>query len=68
MRVWSKENFVIISEVVAPDDFVEVWNMERHRSACNSIKTGKKNVSKDDDFKSSEKLFVYSKYACLFSR
>ena len=67
MRVWSKDNFVIISEVVAPTDFVEVWNMERHRSACNSIKTGKKNVSKDDDFKSSEKLFVYSKYACLFS-
>ena len=60
MRVWSKTNFVIISEIVAPEDFIEVWNMERHRSACNSLKTGKKNVKDYDDFKSSEKLYVHS--------
>jgi len=67
MRNWSKNNFVIVSEIVAPVDFIEVWNMDRHRSACNSLKTGKKNVAEEDDFKSSEKLFVYSKYATLFT-
>lgn len=60
MRKWSENNLVVVSEVVAPADFTEVWNMERHRSACNSLKTGKKNVAVDDDFKSSEKLFIYS--------
>lgn len=66
MRKWSENNFVIVSEIVAPNDFIEVWNMERHRSACNSLKTGKKNVAVDDDFKSSEKLFVYSKTHTTF--
>jgi len=60
IRNWSKTNFVMVSEIVAPDDFIEIWNMERHRSACNSLKTGKKNVAPDADFKKSEKLFVHS--------
>jgi hypothetical protein len=67
MRTWSKSNFVIVSEIVAPNDFIEIWNMDRHRSACNSSKTGKKNVAVDADFKKSEKLFVHSSiYAKLF--
>ena len=32
--------------------------MDRHRSACNSLKTGKKNVAVNADFKKSEKVFV----------
>jgi DNA adenine methylase len=59
MRAWSANNFVVVSEIVAPNDFVEIWNMDRHRSACNSLKTGKKNVDVNDDFKSSEKLFIF---------
>jgi hypothetical protein len=51
---------VVVSEIVAPPDFVEIWNMDRHRSACQSLKTGKKNVAVDADFTKSEKLFIYS--------
>jgi DNA adenine methylase len=60
IRVWSEQNMVVVSEIVAPPDFVEIWNMDRHRSACQSLKTGKKNVAVDADFTKSEKIFIYS--------
>ena len=60
IRAWSEKNMVVVSEIVAPPDFVEIWNMDRHRSACQSLKTGKKNVAVDADFTKSEKLFIYS--------
>jgi len=60
MRKWSMTNLVVVSEIVAPPDFTEIWNMNRHRSACNSLKTGKKNAEEGDDFTKSEKLFMFS--------
>lgn len=69
MRKWSKNNFVIISEMSAPDDFIEVWSLERYRSACQSTKTRFKNgvVATDNDSSivvsetyKREKLFIYS--------
>ena len=60
VRKWSQKNVVVVSEVVAPPDFKEIWNMDRYRSACQSAKTGKKNVAADDDFITSEKLFIWS--------
>lgn len=54
MRNWSINNYVIISELNAPDDFVTIWEQEVSRS----IKT-------QDKSKATEKLFVYKygKYA-----
>jgi hypothetical protein len=66
MRKWSKKNVVVVSEVVAPPDFKEIWNMDRYRSACQSAKTGKKNVADDDDFITSEKLFIWSGSTFVF--
>ena len=68
MRKWSKSNVVVISEIVAPPDFAEIWNMSRYRSACQSLKTGKKVLTSADstettdkeDFTKSEKLFRLS--------
>jgi len=39
MREWSKNNFVVISEITAPDDFIEIWHQDRYRSAAQSTKT-----------------------------
>jgi len=39
MRGWSARNTVLVSEMSAPDDFVEVWSMQRYRSACQSTRT-----------------------------
>lgn len=39
MRAWSAKHTVLISEMSAPDDFVEVWSMQRYRSACQSTRT-----------------------------
>lgn len=39
VRQWSKDNFVVVSETTAPDDFVEIWNQTRYRSAAQSSKT-----------------------------
>ena len=62
MRKWSMENFVIISEMFAPDDFVEVWNLDRYRSACQSTKTrfSSKSITISETYKR-EKMFIYSK-------
>ena len=56
MREWSKNNMVVISETDAPDDFVEIWNMDRYRSAAQSNKTRFKNGS---DVKKAEKLYIH---------
>ena len=66
VRKWSQKNVVVVSEVVAPPDFKEIWNMDRYRSACQSAKTGKKNVKEDDDFIQSEKLFIWSGSTFVF--
>lgn len=66
VRKWSKNNVVVVSEIVAPPDFKEIWNMDRYRSACQSAKTGKKNVAEDDDFIKSEKLFIWSESNFVF--
>ena len=64
MRKWSKNNTVIISEVIAPEDFIEIWNVERYRSAAQSTKT---RFNPNSETKSAthtvEKLFIHkSKY------
>jgi DNA adenine methylase len=60
-REWSKNNLVVISETTAPDDFVNVWELERYRSAAQSSKTR----FKDEDAKTHnmEKLFVHKSIA-----
>ena len=50
MRIWSKHNFVIISEQTAPDDFICIWEKKVNRS-MNAV----------NKFDSTEKLFVWSK-------
>jgi len=60
MRKWSEHNFVVISELSAPDDFVEIWNLNRYRSACQSTKTRFKEPNINTH--RVEKLFVYSKF------
>ena len=39
VREWSKDNIVVVSETTAPSDFIEIWNMDRYRSAAQSGKT-----------------------------
>ena len=46
VRELSKENYVFVSEQVAPDDFEIVWEMEAKRTC-----------GKDNNFKATEKLF-----------
>lgn len=48
VRKLSKENYVFVSEQVAPGDFEIVWEMEAKRT-----------VGKDNNFKATEKLFRY---------
>lgn len=49
MRKWSQSNYVLISEMTAPDDFICVWE----KSVLRSIKA----VDKSRD---TEKIFVFS--------
>lgn len=48
MRKWSENNFVLISEMNAPEDFVCVWE----KSVLRSIKVA-------DKIRDTEKLFVF---------
>lgn len=48
VRDISKDNFVFISEQTAPDDFDCIWQQEVKRT-----------TNKTNDFKATEKLFVY---------
>ena len=57
MRVWSKNNIVIISETDAPSDFTCLWKKEKTRSICQSKKTRYKNVSETPIVW--EKLFIH---------
>jgi len=52
MRRWSENNMVVISELSAPDDFVEIWFHDQTRSASRSKNT-KKNSNQ------LERLFVH---------
>ena len=69
MRKWSENNLVIVSELSAPDDFTEIWNLNRYRSACQSSKTRFKPKTEKNEGKEGkesethqvEKLFIYSK-------
>ena len=49
MRQWSKDNYVIISELEAPDDFICIWQKDVQRSM----------KSTDNTMRANEKLFVY---------
>ena len=60
MRKWSKNNIVLISEMDAPEDFVEVWNMERYRSAAQSNKTRYSQKSETpSETRKIEKVFMH---------
>ena len=68
MREWSKQNIVIISELTAPDDFVEVWNFEKYRSAAQSTKTRFSSKSEQPSkTHSMEKLFVHKSIVEAFN-
>lgn len=49
MRQWSKNNYVLISELAAPDDFICVWSKDVQRSM----------KSTDSTIRAVEKLFTY---------
>lgn len=55
MREWSENNFVLVSELVAPDDFICIWSKDVQRSM----------KSTDNTMRAVEKLFTYKngKYA-----
>jgi DNA adenine methylase len=64
MREWSKTNMVVISEVTAPPDFVNVWEQERYRSAAMSKKTRFSEKSEtESNTHNMEKLFVHESIA-----
>jgi hypothetical protein len=64
MREWSKTNMVVISEVTAPTDFVNVWEQERYRSAAMSKKTRFSEKSEtESNTHNMEKLFVHESIA-----
>ena len=55
MREWSENNFVLVSELAAPDDFICIWSKDVQRSM----------KSTDNTMRAVEKLFIYKngKYA-----
>lgn len=62
VRKWSKsgDNLVLVSEMNAPNDFVEIWNMEKYRSAAQSKKTRFKNKTTTNNTNKIEKIFVHN--------
>lgn len=63
MREWSNNNVVVISEVSAPEDFVEIWTYTCNRTAAQSKKTRYLETSEvESERQCSEKLFVHKKY------
>ena len=60
MRTWSQCNMVVISEMSAPSDFVEIWEHSSHRSACQSAKTRYKSGTTQKYKK--EKLFIHKSF------
>ena len=57
VRRWSTNNIVVVSELVVPNDFVEVWNYDVNRSAAQSKKT---RFLGESETRSIEKLFVHN--------
>lgn len=59
IRQISKDNFVLVSELNAPDDFNCIWTKEVSRS-----------IKATDKSKATEKLFTYNKgkYAQMYKR
>jgi len=66
VRKWSAHNIVIVSEMTAPEDFIEVWSLERYRSACQSTKTRFQNVHSETYKKEKLFLFKHSRDVALF--
>ena len=60
VRDWSKNNTVVVSEMLAPSDFIEIWGKERYRSASQSKKTRFKD--KNTETIKMEKLFIHKSY------
>lgn len=67
VRKWSANNIVVVSEMDAPEDFIEIWNLERYRSAAQSKKTRFKpdlpNQESSSKTNKTERLFIYSNSA-----
>ena len=59
VRRWSRDNIVVVSETTAPKDFVEIWSMDRYRSAAQSGKTRFKTDEKKKDTHKVEKLYIH---------
>ena len=59
MRKISKDHLVFISELNAPDDFVEIWSKPFTRTM---------DVNKDNQFKSIEKLFIHKCNENIFTQ
>ena len=59
VRRWSQDNLVVVSETTAPPDFIEIWSMDRYRSAAQSGKTRFQNEEKKKDTRKIEKLFIH---------
>ena len=59
MRKWSKTNFVVISELNAPDDFIQIWQQQSYRSAAQSKKTRFNNQNITSETHKTEKLFIH---------
>ena len=49
MRQWSKDNYVLISELEAPNDFICIWQKDVQRSM----------KSTDNTMRAVEKLFAH---------
>ena len=56
MREWSKENYVFISEINAPDDFTCIFEKSSHRCVAQSTSTRFKNESISH---TTEKLYIH---------
>jgi DNA adenine methylase len=61
MREWSKTNLVVISEMNAPNDFIEIWSKTMNRTASQSQKTRFKDINTAK--RKIEKLFIHKSYS-----
>lgn len=68
MRDWSKYNIVVVSEEVAPDDFVCVWSKDFTRMPTNQKKHTKRYTDKGEKppkKQTVEKLFMHEDYPSM---
>ena len=61
----EKDNIVIVSEMSAPNDFIEIWSKDKTRTICQSKKTRFKNIKNNKAPIVSEKLFIHENYLYL---